>query len=104
MESVKINKITRSKEKTSDITVKNNHNFFANNHLMHNCFYSGEVHIDLHNVGTEDLIIEEDMKLAQMVMVPVLSCDLINVEENDLYEWMKQESHRGEGGFGSTGQ
>lgn len=67
-------------------------------------FYSGEVHIDLHNVGTENLIIEENMKLAQMAMVPILSCNLINVEENDLYEWMKQESHRGEDGFGSTGR
>lgn len=67
-------------------------------------FYSGEVHIDLHNVGSGDLIIEEGMKLAQMTLVPVLNCDLINVEENDLYEWMKDGNHRGEGGFGSTGK
>lgn len=67
-------------------------------------FYSGEVHIDLHNVGNEDLVIEEGMKLAQMALVPVLNCDLINVEEDELYGWMKQDSHRGEGGFGSTGK
>ena len=67
-------------------------------------FYSGEVHVDLHNVGSEDLIIEEDMKLAQMVIVPVLSCDLTEVEEDALYDWMKPDSIRGEGGFGSTGK
>lgn len=104
MESVKINKITRSTEKTSDITVKNNHNFFANNHLMHNCFYNGEVHIDLHNIGKKNFVITQDMKLAQMVLTPVLSTDLTEVEENDLYEWMKQDSYRETGGFGSTGE
>lgn len=67
-------------------------------------FYSGEVHIDLHNVGDTDFVFEPGQKLAQMVLVPVLSCDLIDVEEDDLYEWMKDGDHRGEGGFGSTGK
>lgn len=67
-------------------------------------FYSGEVHIDLHNVGDSPFYIEEDMKLAQMVMVPVLSCDLTEVDEDMLYDWMKPDSVRGEGGFGSTGK
>ena len=67
-------------------------------------FYSGEVHIDLHNVGNEDLIIEEGMKLAQMVIVPILNCDITDVSEDQLYDWMYQDSHRGEGGFGSTGK
>lgn len=102
MESVKINKITRKKEKTSDITVRNNHNFFANNHLMHNCFYSGEVHIDVHNVGGKILELKEGQKVAQMVMVPILSCDLTEVSEEMLYDWMKEDQIRGEGGFGST--
>ncbi|MFW6002110.1 MAG: dUTP diphosphatase [archaeon] len=67
-------------------------------------FYSGEVHIDLHNVGEKVFEIESGMKLAQMALVPVLNCDLINVEEDELYEWMKSNDHRGEGGFGSTGR
>jgi len=66
--------------------------------------YSGIVHVDLHNVGTEDLIIEENMKLSQMVMIPVLSCDLTEVEENQLYDWMISDKNRGGSGFGSTGK
>ncbi len=67
-------------------------------------FYSGEVHIDLHNVGESDFIITPNMKLTQMTLVPILSCDLTECEEDSLYDWMKQDSHRGEGGFGSTGK
>lgn len=65
-------------------------------------FYSGEVHIDLHNTGTEEVMIYEGDKLAQMILVPILNCDLINVTENELYNWMKQEQFRDAGGFGST--
>jgi dUTP pyrophosphatase len=67
-------------------------------------FYSGEVHIDLHNVGTDDFVVEENMKLAQMVIIPILNCDITICEENDLYDWMKSNSYRDEGGFGSTGK
>jgi dUTP pyrophosphatase len=66
-------------------------------------FYNGEVHIDLHNVGKKNFVITQGMKLVQMVLTPVLSTDLTEVEEDDLYEWMKQDSYRGAGGFGSTG-
>lgn len=65
-------------------------------------FYSGEVHVDLHNIGFDNVIIYENDKLAQMVMVPILGCDLTPVAEVDLYDWMKQEELRNEGGFGST--
>ena len=67
-------------------------------------FYSGEIHIDLHNIGFEEIKIEPGQKLAQMVMVPILSCDLVKVEENQLYDWMKEKKLRGENGFGSTGK
>ncbi len=67
-------------------------------------FYSGEVHVDLHNVGNDPFSVVEGMKLAQMVMVPILSCDLTLCDEEDLYDWMKPDAIRGEGGFGSTGK
>lgn len=66
-------------------------------------FYSGEVHIDLHNVGNNMFVVSEDMKLAQMVVTPILSCDLTLCDEDALYDWMKSDETRGEGGFGSTG-
>jgi len=65
-------------------------------------FYSGEVHIDLHNVGSEVVNLIEGDKLAQMVIVPALNCDLTLVEEEMLYDWMKGSEYRNEGGFGST--
>lgn len=68
------------------------------------CFYSGIVHVDLHNVGTDDLVIEEGSKLSQMVIIPVLSCDLTEVDEDMLYDWMISDKNRGDAGFGSTGK
>lgn len=66
-------------------------------------FYNGEVHIDLHNVGLSTMILIPGQKVAQMVLVPVLACDLTNVGEEQLYDWMKQDEYRDEGGHGSTG-
>lgn len=43
MNLVKIKKISKTKSKTYDIEVEKNHNFFCNNHLIHNCSYRGEV-------------------------------------------------------------
>ena len=66
-------------------------------------FYSGEVHIDLHNVGVDDVLIEPGLKLAQMVIVPAIAAEpILCQDEEDLYKGMKLESYRGEGGFGST--
>jgi dUTP pyrophosphatase len=65
-------------------------------------FYSGEVHIDLHNVSDEVVYLYSGEKLAQMVLIPILSCDLTEVDEDTLYDWMKQDSLRGANGFGST--
>ena len=62
------------------------------------------MNVDIHNVGTSPLIIEENMKLAQLVMVPILNCDLTDVSEDQLYDWMLDDKNRGEGGFGSTGK
>ena len=104
MKFVKIQKITKSNQDTSDITVKNNHNFFANNHLIHNCFYSGEVHIDLHNVGLHEFRLVPNMKVAQLIIVPMLYGEPVECPEEDLYASMKQEEHRDAGGFGSTNQ
>ncbi len=59
--------------------------------------YRGEIGIVLKNLGHEDFIIEKDMKVAQMLIQPIHSPEL---EEVDCLE----ETDRGEGGFGSTGE
>jgi len=66
--------------------------------------YSGEVFINLHNVGNDIQIIEPGQKIAQLVMIPVVSFRAVEGSE-DLYEWYPITiSERGEGSLGSTGE
>ena len=58
--------------------------------------YSGEVKIILINLGQEDFTVERNMRIAQMIIAPVVQASLIEVETLD-------ETARGLGGFGSTG-
>lgn len=59
--------------------------------------YRGEIGVILINHGKEIFKVEEGMKIAQMVIKPVLR---VNIEEVDSIS----DTKRGEGGFGSTGQ
>ena len=58
--------------------------------------YRGEVGVVLKNFGDEDFNIEKNSKIAQMLIQPVVSANII---ESDSLE----DTKRGEGGFGSTG-
>lgn len=58
--------------------------------------YRGEVRVILINHGKEKFVVEEGMKIAQMVIQPVLHVDVMQVDE-------VSETGRGGGGFGSTG-
>lgn len=58
--------------------------------------YRGEIGVILINHGKFPFQVEIGMKIAQMVIKPVLSVKVKNVEELD-------ETDRGTGGFGSTG-
>jgi dUTP pyrophosphatase len=66
--------------------------------------YSGEVKVNLHNIGREVRTIDPFEKIAQLVFyqvnLPTFEC-LPN--EVDLYLHTPTVSSRGEGGFGSTG-
>ena len=59
--------------------------------------YRGELKIILFNHGDENFIINNNDRVAQMVLTPTLKMEL--EETNEL-----PESIRGEGGFGSTGK
>ena len=65
-------------------------------------FYSGEVHIDLHNISNSDIELKPGMKIAQMLLIPVLYPQPLVVNENDLYKTMKENRYRESNGFGST--
>ena len=58
--------------------------------------YRGEVGVILRNEGRETFIVKNGDRIAQLVFVPVVKAEFIEVEE-------LSETVRGEGGFGSTG-
>ncbi len=60
--------------------------------------YDGEVYINLHNVGSNTQKIHPGDKLAQVVLVPVETCDFVCTRDE-----INIETFRGDGGFGSTG-
>ena len=66
--------------------------------------YNGEVFIDLHNIGESSQLVEPGAKIAQLVLVPVVSFRAVESREDKLYDWSPITiSNRGAGGFGSTG-
>ena len=58
--------------------------------------YRGEIKIILINLGNEDFEISRGMRIAQMIIAPVLQVAIKPVESLD-------DTARGAGGFGSTG-
>jgi dUTP pyrophosphatase len=59
--------------------------------------YRGEIKIILINMGDEDFVIQNGMRIAQMVIVPAPQAIF------NLVDAISTETVRGEGGFGSTG-
>ncbi len=60
--------------------------------------YRGEVKVVMVNLGKDRYIFKRDQKIAQMLIQPVQEVEVVDVGEDDL-----DETSRGEGGFGSTG-
>ncbi len=58
--------------------------------------YRGELKIILINLGQEDFAITRDMRIAQMIIAPVVQAQLIETDT-------LSDTLRGAGGFGSTG-
>ena len=58
--------------------------------------YSGEIKVILINLGQETFKVEKGLRIAQMVVCPIVQATLKEV--SDL-----SETERGKGGFGSTG-
>ena len=59
--------------------------------------YRGELKVIIYNHGSQDFIVNNNDRIAQMILTPVIKMEL--QETNEL-----PESVRGEGGFGSTGK
>ena len=58
--------------------------------------YRGEIMVLLINFSTEDFVINDGERIAQMVLAKHEQCDFIEVNELD-------ETERGAGGYGHTG-
>ena len=58
--------------------------------------YRGEIGVILINHGQEDVVVIRGMRIAQLVIAPVIQAFLVEADVLD-------ESDRGAGGFGSTG-
>ena len=66
--------------------------------------YSGEVKVNLHNIGREIKTIMPFDKIAQLIFYPIeLPTFELLPDDVDLYYYTPTISDRGEGGFGSTG-
>lgn len=59
--------------------------------------YRGEIKVGLINLGEKDFEIKPNERIAQLLIMPVSTPELISVAEID-------ETERGSGGFGSTGR
>ncbi len=58
--------------------------------------YRGEIKIGLINLGSEPVQITRGMRIAQMIIAPVIQAEFVLTDTLDT-------THRGAGGFGSTG-
>ena len=66
--------------------------------------YNGEIFIDLHNIGDTVQLVEAGAKIAQLVLVPIVSFRAVESKQDKLYDSSPITiSKRGGAGFGSTG-
>lgn len=59
--------------------------------------YRGEVKVILINLGAEDFTIQDQDRIAQFVVCPVVQAELVQIDDLSVTD-------RGAGGFGSTGK
>lgn len=59
--------------------------------------YTGSIVVKLYNNGDKDVDFQRGDKITQLVILPVIYQDLVQVDSLD-------ETERGDGGFGSTGR
>ena len=62
--------------------------------------YTGEIFVNLHNIGSETNFIESGQKVAQGVFVKIEKPHLWEIKEDNIYG---EETSRGGGALGSTG-
>jgi dUTP pyrophosphatase len=66
--------------------------------------YDGEVFVNLHNMSSMKQIIKPGDKIAQGVVIPVVSARFMEISSDDPYWYPIAISDRGDGALGSTGR
>ena len=64
--------------------------------------YNGEVFINLHNIGNTAQTVTPGERIAQAVLIPIVTPEVEEYEWDDLYSRVYTDSNRGEGALGST--
>lgn len=59
--------------------------------------YTGSIVVKLYNNGSDDVLFERGDKITQLVILPIATPDLVQVDS-------LEETERGDAGFGSTGR
>ena len=62
--------------------------------------YTGEIFVNLHNIGTETEFVDPGQKIAQGVFVKIEKPVLWEIQEDEIYD---SGTSRGDGALGSTG-
>ena len=62
--------------------------------------YTGEIYVNLHNIGNAAQEIGPGTKIAQAVLVPIEVCEVMETFTDPA----EKKTQRGTGGFGSTGE
>ena len=65
--------------------------------------YAGEIHLNLINVGDQDVQLKAGQKILQFVLFNQKNHELQEVKSHDPWE-TKEDEERGDKGFGSTGE
>lgn len=80
-------------------SVASGHNLVVGAHLI-DCGYTGEIIVDLHNIGSGGIVVEQGQRVAQIVFHKRPS--FILRESANIDNYIEDETQRGSSGFGST--
>jgi len=64
--------------------------------------YRGEIMVNLLNTGKEDFVVTPGMRIAQLVVLPFVSVAFMPVDDEVFDQF--EETERGKGGHGSSGE
>lgn len=65
--------------------------------------YTGPLGIKVYNLGEDDVDIKKGERYAQIVVIEKPKYEIVELDDEE-YQKLKEDQHRGDGGFGSSGK